>query len=51
MVDAVWELYRSAVRRFGRVPALIEWDDHVPELERLIEESERARKIEAEALG
>ena len=49
--DAVWELYRSALRRFGRVPALIEWDDHVPELERLVEESVRARAIEAEVLG
>ena len=49
--DAVWELYRSALRRFGRVPALIEWDDHVPELERLVEESARARAIEAEVLG
>ena len=51
VVDAVWELYRSAVRRFGRVPALIEWDDHVPELERLVEESHRAREVEAEALA
>jgi uncharacterized protein (UPF0276 family) len=49
--DAVWELYRSAVRRFGRVPALIEWDDHVPELERLVEESERARAVEAEVVA
>ena len=31
--DPVWELYRSALRRFSRVPALIEWDDHVPELD------------------
>ncbi len=51
IVDAVWELYRSALRRFGRVPALIEWDDHVPELERLLEESRRARDVEAEVLG
>src|SRR6267378_1045997 len=51
VVDAVWELYRSALRRFGRVPALIEWDDHVPELERLLEESGRAREVEAEVLG
>ena len=51
VVDAVWELYRSAVRRFGRVAALIEWDDHVPELERLVVESQRAREVEAEALA
>jgi uncharacterized protein (UPF0276 family) len=48
--DPVWELYRAAVRRFGRVPALIEWDDHIPELERLVDESRRAQAVEAEAL-
>lgn len=51
VADAVWELYRSALRRFGRVPALIEWDDHVPDLERVIEESRRARAVETEVLG
>jgi len=49
--DPVWELYRSALRRFGQVPALVEWDDHVPDLERLVDESRRARAIEAEVLG
>jgi len=51
VADAVWELYRSALRRFGTVPALIEWDDHVPDLERVVEESRRARAVEAEVLG
>jgi len=50
VVDAVWELYRSALRRFGRVPALLEWDDHVPELERVVEESAHASRVEAEVL-
>jgi len=49
--DPVWELYRSALRRFGRVPALIEWDDHVPDLAELVDESRRAGAIEAEVLG
>src|SRR5712671_284630 len=51
VADAVWDLYAAAVRRFGRVPALIEWDDHVPELERLIEESRAAEAVEARALA
>jgi uncharacterized protein (UPF0276 family) len=38
------------VRRFGRVPALIEWDEHVPALERLVEESRAAATIEAREL-
>lgn len=49
--DPVWDLYRAAVRRFGRVPALVEWDDHLPALEDLIAESRRAREIERAELS
>jgi hypothetical protein len=49
--DPVWDLYRAAVRRFGRVPALVEWDDHVPALEDLVAESRRAREIETAELS
>ena len=31
--DPVWELYRTALRRFGRVSTLVEWDEHIPELD------------------
>jgi len=48
---AVWELYRDTVRRLGAVSTLIEWDDHIPPLERLVEESKRAEVIEAEVLA
>jgi len=48
--DAVWDLYRAALRRFGRVPALVEWDDHIPPLEEVIAQSDRARRIEEETL-
>jgi hypothetical protein len=48
--DSVWELYRAAVRRFGPVSTLVEWDDHIPPLERLVEESRRASAVEAEVL-
>lgn len=48
---AVWDLYRETVRRLGAVSTLVEWDDRVPPLERLVEESRRARAIEAEALA
>lgn len=44
--DPVWALYRAAVGRFGRVPALVEWDDDVPALETVIAESEKARAFE-----
>ncbi len=43
----VWELYRQALRRFGRVPTLVEWDDRIPPLEDLVAQSRRAAAIEA----
>src|SRR5450631_3774879 len=46
VTDPVWALYREAVRRFGPVSTLIEWDEHVPPLARLLEESERAKALE-----
>jgi hypothetical protein len=47
----VWDLYRAAVRRFGRVSTLIEWDDRIPPFDDLLAESARARAAETEALG
>jgi uncharacterized protein (UPF0276 family) len=49
--DEVWALYRFAVERCGRVSTLVEWDDHVPPLERVLDESRRAAALEAEVLG
>jgi uncharacterized protein len=48
---AVWDLYREALRRFGRVPSLVEWDDHIPPLEEVVAESRRAADIEDEELA
>jgi uncharacterized protein (UPF0276 family) len=50
VIDPVWDLYRAAVRRFGRVSTLVEWDDHIPALEVVCVEAERARAIEAQVL-
>ena len=46
----VWRLYREAVRRFGPVSTLVEWDDQIPSFEELAAEANRAREIEAEVL-
>jgi len=51
VVEAVWCLYRRAVRRLGRVSTLVEWDERIPELEVVLAEAERARTAEAEVLG
>jgi hypothetical protein len=41
----VWELYAHAIRRFGPVPTLIEWDNDVPALDVLLAEAARADRL------
>jgi len=48
--DDVWALYHEAVQRFGGISTLIEWDDQIPPLARVIEEAERAKAAERAAL-
>jgi hypothetical protein len=50
VIEPVWDLYRQALRRFGRVSTLVEWDDQIPELDVVCAEAERARAVEAEVL-
>jgi len=45
VTDVVWELYRVAVERFGKIPVLIERDDKIPPLSELVMELERAKTI------
>ncbi|MBA3817830.1 MAG: DUF692 domain-containing protein [Deltaproteobacteria bacterium] len=47
--DAVWALYRTAVRRFGAVSTLIEWDDQLPSVSTLVAEADRARTEASDA--
>jgi uncharacterized protein (UPF0276 family) len=42
--EPVWSLYRRAIRRFGPVPTLIEWDTNLPELSVLVAEAARAQR-------
>ncbi|MGH1347367.1 MAG: MNIO family bufferin maturase [Nannocystales bacterium] len=49
--DEVWSLYRLAVRRFGEVSSLIEWDEDVPAWDILRDESRKARTIADVELG
>jgi uncharacterized protein len=51
VADPVWDLYRRAVRRFGAVPTLIEWDGNIPSWDRLEQESLTARRIQDEVLS
>lgn len=50
VVPAVWHLYSLALRRFGPVSTLVEWDDRVPEWDVLCAEAEWARALESEVI-
>ena len=41
--DAVWQIYRHAQKRFGNVPALVEWDTDIPPLAVLPDEAALAK--------
>jgi uncharacterized protein (UPF0276 family) len=45
----VWQVFGHALRRFGPLPSLIEWDTDVPALSVLLSEAELARQLLAEA--
>ena len=45
--EAVWELYRAALRRFGEVPTLIEWDTDIPAIHVLEAEADKANALRA----
>ena len=45
VAEPVWDLHAAALRRFGRVPTLIEWDTNLPALEILLDEVRRAEEL------
>ena len=49
--DGVWDVYKKALKRFGPISALIEWDAEIPEYEVVIEEAHKASQFEKEVLG
>ena len=40
----VWALYEHALRRFGALPTLVEWDTDVPPLDVLLDEAQHASR-------
>jgi uncharacterized protein (UPF0276 family) len=49
IADPVWDLYAHAVRRFGPLPTLIEWDNDIPTFATLLGEAEKAAAAAASA--
>ena len=43
--DEVWQGYEQAVRRFGAVPTLVEWDNDLPDWSVLVNEAKKAQEI------
>lgn len=49
VIDDVWSLYEEALRRFGPVPTLVEWDADVPPLDVVLGEARHADALIAAA--
>ena len=47
----VWALYAAALRRFGLVPTLVEWDKNLPALPALLDEARKAERVAFAAIG
>jgi uncharacterized protein len=45
IAEPVWAFYARAIERFGHRPTLIEWDNDVPTLDVILEESARADAV------
>jgi len=49
--DEVWNGYAQAIKRFGAIPTLIEWDSNLPDWSILVGEANKARDIARASLG
>jgi len=45
VADPAWDLYAHSVRRFGRQPTIVEWDNDLPTLAVLTNEAAKADRI------
>jgi len=45
-----WQLYEYAIKRFIKVPTLVEWDTNIPQWSILLDEADKARAIARESL-
>lgn len=48
IADPAWDLYTYAIRRFGPIPTLIEWDNNIPHFATLLAEAARADRFVTE---
>ena len=50
VIEPVWDLYREALRLYGPVTTLIEWDEDIPPFEYLAAEAAQARTIMSQSV-
>lgn len=43
--DEVWQIYKKAIKKFGKVATLLEWDQDIPEFAVFLSEAKKARTI------
>ncbi|MBP9088394.1 MAG: DUF692 domain-containing protein [Kofleriaceae bacterium] len=45
IAQPVWQLYIEVLKRCGPVPTLIEWDQHIPSLDAVLDQADQARDL------
>lgn len=43
--EQVWQLYSYAIKRFGEISTMIEWDENIPEFDVLVLELDKAKEV------
>ncbi len=51
VIEPVWDLYREALKLYGPVTTLIEWDEDIPPFEYLLQEADQARATLTEVIS
>jgi hypothetical protein len=46
IAEPVWDLFTKALEHVGDVPVLIEWDNDIPSLQRVMDEANKAKSIQ-----
>ncbi len=45
VAEPVWKIYESLIQQIPHVPTLIEWDNDIPSLQRILDEAQKAEVI------
>lgn len=51
VAEPVWQLYAQLIQHVPEVPTLIEWDNDIPSLQRLMQEAQKAEEVKDKILN